>query len=150
MAGLLVGLMGSTIMTVANAADMATLQGHVLASTNKRPLAGARVQIRETGTSTTTSADGAFRFTGLPVGRYTLVVTPNRSSAVERTVAARADNTTNDDVIVDAPVASLDHVTVASQRTANVVARATSQSAPNMVTIRTADDIRKAPDVCAR
>ena len=148
-AGLLVGLLSSATMTVAHAADMAILQGHVLPSADKRPLAGARIQIRETGTSTTTSSDGAFRFTQVPAGQYTLVITPTRSAAVERTVVARANDTTSNDVTVDAAVASLDHVSVTSQRTANVVARATQQSAANMITILTAADIGKLPDVSA-
>ncbi len=148
-AGLLVGLVSSATMTVAHAADMAILQGHVLSSADKRPLAGARIQIRETGTSTTTSSDGAFRFTQVPAGQYTLVITPTRSAAVERTVVARANDTTSNDVTVDAAVASLDHVSVTSQRTANVVARATQQNAANMITILTAADIGKLPDVSA-
>ncbi|MBC8751669.1 TonB-dependent receptor [Paraburkholderia sp. WC7.3g] len=148
-AGLLVGVMSGATMNLAYAADTATLQGHVLSSADKRPLAGAQVRIRETGTSTTTSPDGTFRFTRLTAGQYTLVITPARSPAVERTVVVRESGTTSDDVLVDAVVPSLDHVTVTSQRTANVVARATQQNAPNMVTIRTAEDIRKTPDVSA-
>src|SRR5258708_4145808 len=149
MTGLLVGLVSGATMSVAHAADTATLQGHVLSSADRRPLAGARIQIRETGTSTTTSSDGAFSFTRLAAGQYTLVITPTRSATVERTVVVRENDTTSDDLTVAAAVPSLDRVTVTSQRTANVVARATQQSAANMVNILTADDIRKMPDVSA-
>jgi TonB-dependent receptor len=149
MAGLLLGLAGSAITPVAHAADTGALQGHVLSSSDKRPLAGARIQIRETGTSTTTSSDGAFHFPTVPAGQYTLVITPKRAPAIERTVVVRANDTTTDDITVDAHVASLSRVTVVSQRTANVVARATQHNAANMETILTADDIRKLPDVNA-
>ncbi|WP_323049127.1 TonB-dependent receptor [Caballeronia mineralivorans] len=149
MAGLLLGLASNAILTVAHAADTGTLQGHVLSSTDKRPLAGARVQIRETGASTTTSSDGAFVFPKLAEGQYTLVVTAKRSPAVELTTVVRANDTTNDDVSVDAAVAALDHVTVTSQRAPNVVARAVQQNAANMVTVLSADEIRKMPDVNA-
>ena len=149
MAGLLLGLASNAILTVAHAADTGALQGHVLSSTDKRPLAGARVQIRETGASTTTSSDGAFVFPKLAEGQYTLVVTAKRSPAVELTTVVRANDTTNDDVSVYAVVAALDHVTVTSQRAPNMVARAVQQNAANMVTVLSADEIRKMPDVNA-
>lgn len=149
MAGLLLGLASTAVITVAHAADTGVLQGHVLSGTDKRPLAGAQVQIRETGTSTITSSDGTFHFPKLPAGQYTLVITAKRSPAVERTVVVRANDITDNDITVEAAVASLDRVTVTSQRTANVVARAVQQNAANMVNVLTADDIRKMPDVNA-
>ena len=149
MAGLVLGLASHAIVTIAHAADTGTLQGHVLSQPEKRPLAGARIQIRGTEVNTMTTADGAFRFSRLAAGQYTLVVTAGRAPAVERTVVVRANDTTSDDIVVDTVVASLDHVTVTSQRTANVVARATQQTAANMVNILTADDIRKLPDISA-
>ena len=149
MSDLLLGLVSTTIFSVAQAADTGALEGHVLSSAGNRPMAGARVQIRETGTVATTSSDGTFRFSKLPAGQYTLVVTAAHTSPIERTVAVRANDTTRDDITVDAPSASLDRVTVTSQRSANVVARAQQQNAANMVTIMTAEDIRKNPDVNA-
>src|SRR5260370_12626947 len=148
-AGLLVGLVSSATMTVAHAADMAILQGHVLSSEDKRPVAGARIQIREAGTSNAPSSDGRFRFTQVPAGQYRVVSTSSRSAAVGGVVVGRGNDTTSNDVTVDAAVASLDHVSVTSQRTANVVARATQQNAANMITILTAADIGKLPDVSA-
>src|ERR1700756_3366091 len=98
MAELLFGMASITMITVAHAADTGVLQGHVLSGADKRPLAGARVQIRETGTSTTTSPDGAFNFPKLPAGKYTLVITAGRSPTAERTVVVRANDTTSDDI----------------------------------------------------
>jgi TonB-dependent receptor len=143
-------LLASTAMiTVAHAADTGTLQGQVLSAADKRPMAGARIQIHETGMSTTTSSDGSFHFPKLPAGQYTLAITAGRAATVERTEVVRASETTSDDITVDTAVASLDRVTVTSQRTANVVARAVQQNAANMVNVLTADDIRKLPDVSA-
>src|SRR5260370_34572201 len=94
MTGLLVGLVSGATMSVAHAADTATLQGHVLSSADTRPLAGARIQIRETGTSNTTSSDGAFSFTRLAAGQDKLVITSTRSATVQRTLDGRAKDTT--------------------------------------------------------
>ncbi len=149
MAGLLMVLASTAMITVAQAADLGALQGHVLSGVNKRPIAGARIQIRETGASTITLSDGGFHFPKLPAGQYTLVITAGHSPAVEKTVAVRANDTTNDDVTVDTAVTSLDRVAVTSQRTADVVARAVQQNAANMVNVLTAEDIRKMPDVSA-
>jgi TonB-dependent receptor len=149
MSDLLLGLLSTTIFSVAQAADTGALEGHVLSNVGNRPMAGARVQIRETGTVSTTTADGTFRFPKLPAGQYTLVVTAGHASPVEHTVAVRPNDTTHDDIRVDAPSASLDRVRVTSQRSANVIARATQQNAANMITVMTADDIRKMPDVNA-
>ncbi|MGU7774302.1 TonB-dependent receptor [Burkholderia sp. MR1-5-21] len=149
MSGVLLGVASSAVITIAHAADTGAVQGHVLSGANKQPVAGARVQIRETGSVVTTTADGEFHFPKLVAGRYTLVITAGHAKTVERTVVVRADDTTRDDISVGPAVASLDHVTVTAQRSANVVARATQQNAANMITVLTADDIRKMPDVNA-
>ncbi|MEA3119725.1 MAG: hypothetical protein QOI13_2995, partial [Paraburkholderia sp.] len=133
----LIGLISSTNLIVAHAADMGELNGHVVSATDKHPVAGVHVQVRETGTSVTTSSNGMFRFHKLAAGQYTLVVTAGHARPVEHTVQVRANDTTSDDIVVDAPAASLERVTVKSRRTADVIARATQQAAPNMETIMT-------------
>jgi len=144
---LLLGVSTSFVVQVAIAASSGGLQGHVQSEQDHRPLANARVEIRETGASTSTASDGGFAFKDLPPGDYTLAITVGKQAAVEQAVHVDDAAVTTRDITLASSTASLASVTVNSRR--NDIARAKQEVAPNMINVMTAEEIRKLPDVNA-
>jgi TonB-dependent receptor len=105
------------------------------------------VQITETGAKTQTNAQGAYSFGDLAPGRYTLVVTPNGGSPIQRKVTIAAGKATQQDMTVGPEMTALESIVVLAQRTPQSVARAAQLEAPNLVNIATYEEIRKIPDV---
>lgn len=136
-----------SIQSAALAADAGAVDGHVQARDGS-PVAGATVSIRETGAQAVTGNDGAYSFSNLAPGTYTLVVTPAGGHAVERSVSVAAGQTAHGDLAVDArKMTALEAVTVLAQRTPAATARLAQKEAPNIINIATYEEIRKLPDI---
>jgi len=136
-----------SIQSAAFAADGGAVDGHVHTKDGS-PVAGATVSIRETGAQAVTGNDGAYSFSNLAPGTYTLVVTPANGKAVEHSVSVSAGQTAHDDVSVTAKkMTALEAVTVLAQRTPAATARLAQKEAPNIINIATYEEIRKLPDV---
>jgi Carboxypeptidase regulatory-like domain/TonB-dependent Receptor Plug Domain len=91
----------------------ARLVGHIIAD-NGKPVAGARVVVREAGAEFVTDTSGAFRLTGLPLGTHTVEVIALGYSPMRTAVDLRPDA---DAVALFHPsrrVQTLDEVTVRS------------------------------------
>ncbi|KAF3996593.1 TonB-dependent receptor [Glaciimonas immobilis] len=166
---ILLGLTTNVIAHVAIAATSGGLQGHLQSNGDMRPVANARLEIRETGASTSSASDGEFLFKDLPPGDYTLVITVGKQTPVEQAVHVDTGSVTTRAITIgieskgvaeseksekaegakDANVAALANVTINSRRSAVTVSRARQEVAPNMINILPAEEIRKLPDVNA-
>ncbi|MEB0161643.1 carboxypeptidase-like regulatory domain-containing protein [Glaciimonas sp. CA11.2] len=82
----MLGLTTNVIAHVAIAATSGGLQGHLQSNADMRPVANARLEIRETGDSTSSASDGEFSFKDLPPGNYTLVITVGKQPPIEQAV----------------------------------------------------------------
>ena len=69
------------------AADNAGLIGQLTNAQQDRVFAGAKIEIKELDKVTFSRRDGTFRFTNLPAGDYTLVVTYLGAKPVSQTVS---------------------------------------------------------------
>ncbi len=70
------------------------IEGTVFQSDTDTPLVGAEVRIVETDQSEKTGEDGTFRFTEIPVGKYTLSIShPTHRTATEIPIEIRAGET---------------------------------------------------------
>jgi TonB-dependent receptor len=123
------------------------LAGHILRSRDSQPVANTRVQIAETGARTLTDAQGAYSFSNLAPGVYTVVAAPSDGSAVQRKVTIGAGKTTQQDIPVGSDMSALESIVVLAQRTPIAVAREAQMEAPNLIDITTYEEIRKIPDV---
>ncbi len=140
-------LLAAGLSNVSFAADTGAIAGHVATGRNHKALAGAIVEIRESGQRMTTAADGAYAFTGIAPGNYTLVVTPPDGKAVESSVSVAAGQTTQQDLAVGVKITALESVVVLAQRTPAATAREAQKEAPNLINIATYEEIRKLPDI---
>jgi TonB-dependent receptor len=121
--------------------------GHVLRSRDSQPIAEVPVQIKETGAKATTNAQGAYAFSDLRPGAYTLIVTPSGGAPIQHKITVTARKTTQEDITVGGEMTALESITVMAQRTPIAVAREAQYEAPNLVNITTYEEIRKIPDV---
>ena len=140
-------LLAAGISNQALAAETGAIAGHVASSRNHQSLAGATVEVRETGLRATTAEDGSYSFSDVAPGTYTLVVTPPGGKPVERSVSVAAGHTTQQDVAVGAKITALESVVVLAQRTPAATAREAQKEAPNLINIATYEEIRKLPDI---
>ena len=70
----LVALASLMLLLPARGQDTAaTLSGRVTDAETDEPLSGANIYMASTGRGTTSTSDGTYQFTGLPVGQYTVV-----------------------------------------------------------------------------
>src|SRR5258708_9773300 len=76
--------------TAAMAEDNGDVAGHVLRARDSQPIAEVPVQIKETGAKATTNAQGAYTFSHLPPGAYTLIVTPSGDGVIQRKISVTA------------------------------------------------------------
>jgi len=128
-------------------ANSGTVIGHVTASRDRKPVPGLTVELRETGQSTTTGADGSYRFANVAPGTYTVVVTKANGGQTESRVSVATGTTATGDVATDVTANALDEIIVTAQRTPVARAREAQKVAPNLVNIQTYTEIRKLPDV---
>ncbi len=124
-----------------------TITGHVTASRSRRPVPGLTVRLRETDHTTTTGADGAYRFSNVAPGTYTVVLTKANGAETEGRVSVVAGATATREIVTDVTATALDEIIVTAQRTPVQLARSAQRVAPNLVNIQTYTEIRKLPDV---
>jgi len=129
------------------AADEGAVEGHVLRSRDAQPVPEASVQIKETGAKATTNAQGAYSFSDVAPGAYTLIVTPSGGAEIQRKVTITAGKTSRQDITVGADMTALESIVVLAQRTPEIVARKAQMEAPNLINIETYEQIRKLPDI---
>ena len=83
------------IIPVFALAQTGDIEGTVYQRNTEKPVVGADVRITETKHTQKTDKNGVFRFTELPEGRYTFVVThPTETAPTEITVAISSGDTT--------------------------------------------------------
>ena len=76
------------IMPVSVFAQMGDIEGTVYQQRTGRRLVGVNVHITETGRHQKTDKNGVFRFTQLPEGRYTFVITPSTETETPTQIPA--------------------------------------------------------------
>src|SRR5258708_27355615 len=81
--------------TAAMAEDNGDVAGHVLRARDSQPIAEVPVQIKETRAKATTNAQGAYTFSHLPPGAYTLIVTPSGDGVIQRKISVTAVHKTH-------------------------------------------------------
>ncbi|GAB4020112.1 carboxypeptidase-like regulatory domain-containing protein [Spirosoma migulaei] len=102
----------------ANAQLTQTLRGHVVDKESKFPLAGATVQIITTGKGILSDTTGAFRLTGVPLGRHTVKVSLlGYKDMLLNDILIDAGREKILDIELDEDIRQLATVTVAAQRT---------------------------------
>ena len=124
-----------------------TIQGHAVASRDKRPLSGLSVELEGTGRRTTTATDGSYTFINLAPGTYTVKLTTLTGEEVEQDLAVTNGAVAIADLTAQANGSALNEIVVLAQRTPAGVARAAQREAPNLVNIQTYQEIRKLPDI---
>ena len=134
---------------VGDVAGAGSITGHAERRRDRRPVAGVRVELRQTGASMITRGDGAFEFVGLAPGSYTLVTRYQGEEAVEQPVVVGAGSRVSVDVLVASELSALEEITVLAQRSTAGLARAAEFEAPNLINLTTADEIERLPDVNA-
>lgn len=125
----------------------AVLKGQV--ENDHRPVAGARVELRELGLSGTTGSAGDFVFASVQPGTYTLMVTAAGEAPVSSQVVLHEGQSIEQDVELGARVKTLQALRVTAQATPVAMARSLQQYAPNIVNVLPATEIQKLPDVNA-
>jgi len=129
------------------ASDTGSLEGQLQREKDKRPIANARIVIKESGIEAITGPNGNYRFPDLAPGTYTLAVKANGVIALEKSVTVAAQQTSRQDLEINTALNALETITVMAQFAPYETARAAQQEAPNVVNITTADEMRKLPDV---
>ena len=129
------------------AADMAAIEGHVQRSRNKSGIADVRVYIRQTGANATTDANGAYSFSGLAPGTYSLVFTSDDLEPKTQQVTVNANAKATVDVEFDESARAMDEIVILAQRTSLGLARTAQKEAENIVNVLPIEEIRKLPIV---
>jgi TonB-dependent receptor len=140
-------LLGQALGSAAFAADTGAIEGHVLHSRNKSGMADVRVQIVQTGASTTTVSSGAYSLAKLPPGTYTLVFTADNLEPITQQVTVSANAAANLDVGFDELARAMQTIVVRGQRTSLGLARTAQKEAENIVSVLPIEELRKLPIV---
>ncbi len=110
-------------------AQTGTLQGTVYNNSTRAPVPGAEVLIVELDTRQETDADGAFSFTAVPVGTYTLLATvPNTELRQTASVVLNAQEVLDTDIYVAVTQFRLEEVEVEGEKTPKTVSRKSLQA----------------------
>jgi iron complex outermembrane recepter protein len=100
----------------AHADPTGDLTGHVLSSADSQPVPSVRVQIAETGATTTTNGQGAYYFKDVAPGSYTVVATPTDGSPIQHKVTITAGRSSDEQFKVNSKSNALDGLVVLGQR----------------------------------
>ena len=147
-------VVGATILSYALAgscfAANGALAGSVVDQTSKKPVEGAKVDVSGPAQGTaTTQADGSFTIADLPPGTYDVSVEANGQQTSEPQVTVEDGQTAQATLQLAAPQgakSAVEQIVVMAQRTSSQLARKAQEEAPNLINIRTADEIQKLPD----
>ncbi len=140
-------------LSAAAYANAAVVSGHVEGGA-EQPVAGARIEIEELHRSVTAGAGGEFQFSGVPDGHYTLRIVAPGSNArpVEKRLDVAGEEVKIADVVLEAAApggAGALTIVVTAKRALDEAAREVEFQAPNIISVVTAEEIRKLPDVSA-
>lgn len=135
----------SLLSTCVLAEDM-SFGGRVTDSSNTVYFEGAKVTIKELDTSVISARDGSFRFTNLPEGEYTLVISYIGVPKVERKVFISADNNTPNNFVIGEQTDAIDNIIVYGQRAGQAGAINRQKNASNLISVVSADTIGQSPD----
>ena len=147
-------VVGATILSYALAgscfAANGALAGSVIDQTSNKPVEGAKVDVSGPAQGTaTTQADGSFTIADLPPGTYDVSVEANGQQTSEPQVTVEDGQTAQATLQLAAPQgakSAVEQIVVMAQRTSSQLARKAQEEAPNLINIRTADEIQKLPD----
>jgi len=128
------------------AADNAGLIGQLTNSSQDRVFAGAQIVITELGIETESRRDGTFRFSNLPAGDYTLVVTYLGAEPVSRKITLTEGENITPVITLEGANESLEEVMVRGQRGGQASAINQQRMADNIKSIVSADAIGQFPD----
>lgn len=140
-------LIASLFPIAAFASTGSVIEGHVKDSKAHKPLQSVVVKIVETGASVTTNDDGAFSFQDITPGAYTLLIQPVGQPPIESKVTVVDQQTVHQEIDVGNTDDAVQQIKILGQYTQAAQARAAQQSAPNLISIMTSDEMRKLPDV---
>ncbi|MGH8222260.1 MAG: TonB-dependent receptor, partial [Woeseiaceae bacterium] len=132
-------------LTAATAQAQVTVRGEVTDSTTGRPLPSAEVTLEELGRSVTTGTSGAYTFTNVPLGTYTLTVSYIGYERARRSVQVSAGDTPRADIAL-AAIGVTEEVVVTGYRAAQANALQDKRIATMIKESLTADDAGKLPD----
>lgn len=135
---------------VAAAIDVDEFRGHLTRADDHRPVAGAKLTLKESGVSVLTGNDGAFSFAEVAPGTYTLVI-ENQGTLTEQRVEIGGRTPSNGELTLGSGVSAfnLESISVVGQKSAAEIARQEQQYAPNLINVTMAEEIEKLPDVNA-
>ena len=128
------------------AADNAGLIGQLTNTAQDRVFAGAKIEITELNKETVSRRDGTFRFSNLPAGEYTLVVTYLGAEQVTRKVILTEGENITPVITLEGANESLEEVMVRGQRGGQASAINQQRMADNIKSIVSADAIGQFPD----
>ena len=131
------------------------LSGRVSDQSAHRSVKGARIEVVEAARSATTTSSGLYRISDLPPGHYTLRISIPGSGA--KPVEQPVDIGDEKELIADIALSpsgpgqdgSLPVILVTSSRIPLEISRSAEFQAPNVISMMTAEEIRKLPDVSA-
>ena len=144
---LMLGTASMLALAAATTADAAEITGRITEATGDIGLQGAIVRIMETGQTTSTDRRGAFRFSNVPAGEYTLEVSYLGAEPQTRQVVLASDTAevaTN--FALGGDVAVRDNVLVVGQRGQLTSALNRQRAADGLVTVLSADAVDRLPD----
>ena len=106
-----------------------TIEGTVYNSITQEPLVGAEVRIVQTDERQKTDENGAFVFSDVPVGTYTLVITPLGTELTEETsILVVAGETSKPKIYVRTTQYRLEEVEVTGERDPKTVSKKSIQA----------------------
>jgi TonB-dependent receptor len=123
----------------------AEVKGRVTADASGTSIVGAEVEIVELRRKTRTGADGSYRFTDLPPGKYTLRITYAGGKSTEIQVEATSAGSVTGDVSIEGEDAA-EKVVVVGQRGQLASAVARQRAADGVQSVATRDSIGQFPD----
>ncbi len=149
-------LCGSAALAAAAAANAAVVSGHVTEEEEHEAVKGAALEIVELHRIVTTGADGAYRFTNMAPGHYTLRISLREKTdkSVDKAIVVGDEKTLVADVNLTAGFGKrdgggLEAILVTSSRIGLTISRTTEIDAPNIISMITAEEIRQLPDISA-
>jgi TonB-dependent receptor len=123
----------------AQAAEAGALTGRVRNLATGAYLEGAQVTLQPGSRETLTARDGAFGFSPLPPGSYTLTFTYTGLDPQSFTVEVAAGRTETRDIALTSRAYALEAFTVAGEREGNALAVTQQRQAPNVKNVIAAD-----------
>jgi len=139
-------VLAATGSAAAQAQTAGAVGGRVTDASGQNFFAGANVRIVELERSRTTDRAGRFRFSEMPPGDYTLVVTYLGAEPVTQTVSVPAGGRADLAIAIGEDVRAVDNILVVGQRSNLSRALNRQRNADNLLNAITSDFIGQFPD----